>query len=79
MGGNGDVNRARAGRGELPELGSTQVAENSIASACLYRREPAPLPAECDVANCIYAVVEAVKAAGDQAAVDAGVSEPTPE
>ena len=71
------MDRARAMRHELQQLGGGLMAEHGSCPACLDRREPVSLASDSLVANCVDAVVQAVKAAGLGAAVDSGMGQAT--
>src|SRR3954452_6265869 len=75
LGGNGDVDRPRASREELPELGRTLVAQHRPWAACLHCRKPASMPADGSMANRTHTAVDGMEVARVDAAVDACAGE----
>ena len=67
---NSDVNRARAARGEPPQLRCALMTENSAGATCLCCRDPTSFPAERGVANCIHPAMKGMESPGTDASVD---------
>jgi hypothetical protein len=74
--GDGDVNRAGAGRAQLPCGGGGGVAEHRAVAGRHHGRHPAPLARHHGVADGVHAVIQAVQPADAGAEADRRVAEP---